>query len=236
MSTQRPTLLTIPLEIRLQIYAYLLTLTPLPIYSDNLTSSQPLVHPAILFVNHQINHEATRALYRDNTFIMTQPVDVFWPYSTSETRSVDALKAPLLIEEERDQNHQPPFYLKLRTTMPPIPLHLSQKHNIRRFLLPWRVDKTTQPKHTSPQSDEATAYRKEAVREILSGAESVTLQCLSAGAMGADASALQDLEGVRGVGRFVVREEGMGLDGYLEWLKGRVEGVVGGGEGVVGTS
>lgn len=55
--------LTLPLELRLQIYSYLLHLPPpTPL-------SSPTIHAPILLTNHLIHAEATPLLYAENTFI-----------------------------------------------------------------------------------------------------------------------------------------------------------------------
>jgi hypothetical protein len=79
------TLLTLPLELRLEIYTHLLVLPPPPplqtqeimyrcsySHSPPQTTSQsdnkPRLHPQILAVSTQTNHEATPILYTHNTF------------------------------------------------------------------------------------------------------------------------------------------------------------------------
>lgn len=62
--SDKTSLLSLPLEIRLQIYALLLSLPP---YSKHSTH-QPPVHAAILLANRLINFEATPLLY-SNTFL-----------------------------------------------------------------------------------------------------------------------------------------------------------------------
>lgn len=71
-TTQPANFLSLPLEIRLQIYDLLLILpsssTPFRPGYISQTTPQDLVHPAILLANRLINHEATPVLYTRNTF------------------------------------------------------------------------------------------------------------------------------------------------------------------------
>lgn len=62
--------LTLPPEVRLQIYSYLLHLPP-PCSTDSSSPSpsSALVHAPILLTNHLINVEATSLLYSQNTFL-----------------------------------------------------------------------------------------------------------------------------------------------------------------------
>lgn len=62
-------LLTIPLEIRYEIYAYLLHVPSYSRFTSPSSSSKDAVHTAILLANRQINREATAFLYEDNTFL-----------------------------------------------------------------------------------------------------------------------------------------------------------------------
>ncbi|KAK3685907.1 hypothetical protein B0T22DRAFT_518277 [Podospora appendiculata] len=56
--------LTIPLELRLEIYTHLLTLP-----TTTTTTTKPTLHPAILTANHQTYTEALPLLYTQNTFL-----------------------------------------------------------------------------------------------------------------------------------------------------------------------
>lgn len=69
----RSRLLQLPLELRHQIYSYLLHLdtpstTSAP-FPKTRPSAQAIVHPHILLANRQINREATPLLYTDNVFL-----------------------------------------------------------------------------------------------------------------------------------------------------------------------
>jgi hypothetical protein len=63
-----PTLLTLPLELRLQIYNHLLTYTELSEADCSPKGYKPQVHPAILSVCRQTHAEAHELLYTRNTF------------------------------------------------------------------------------------------------------------------------------------------------------------------------
>ncbi|KAK3327383.1 hypothetical protein B0T19DRAFT_161616 [Cercophora scortea] len=64
-TNQKPSpFLTIPLELRLEIYTHLLTLPPSPVATTKQT-----LHPAILSANHQTHAEALPILYTNNTFL-----------------------------------------------------------------------------------------------------------------------------------------------------------------------
>ncbi|KAL2266267.1 hypothetical protein VTJ83DRAFT_5619 [Remersonia thermophila] len=91
MPRDPPTFLTLPLELRLEIYSYLLVLPPPPppetqqpiyrsprFYTPSSTGqlsckvySDAKLHPQILTVNSQIYHEAAPILYTRNTFSPT---------------------------------------------------------------------------------------------------------------------------------------------------------------------
>src|SRR5579871_122962 len=60
-------LLTLPGEIRNQIYHYLLIAPPPGV--PHPLGDPPPIHPQILCVRAQINRDATALLYRQNTFI-----------------------------------------------------------------------------------------------------------------------------------------------------------------------
>ncbi|KAL6700105.1 hypothetical protein J3F84DRAFT_362709 [Trichoderma pleuroticola] len=71
-STPKVGFMSLPLELRFQIYNHLLSIPPRPKSSSHhLSSSVPSdhVHPAILLANRQINWEATPFLYSSNMFV-----------------------------------------------------------------------------------------------------------------------------------------------------------------------
>ncbi|KAL7931122.1 hypothetical protein V8C35DRAFT_310409 [Trichoderma chlorosporum] len=73
-STPKVGFMSLPLELRFQIYALLLSIPPHPKASSHhhLTSSASApchVHPAILLASRQINWEATPFLYSSNMFV-----------------------------------------------------------------------------------------------------------------------------------------------------------------------
>lgn len=198
-----PTLLTIPLEIRLQIYAHLLTLSPLPIYADCLPSSRPLIHPAILLVCHQTHHEATPILYRSNTFSLRQD------------RIAASERPPKTFDTLPQQVPTPLVHLLLRPRMKATPREVARKHGVRRFLLQWRKDAPT------ARAGKTDKVLWGDVREVLTGAESVTLQLLVGDVLqGSRARRLESLEGVRGVKKFEAIGATKGMEDYLEWLRG----------------
>ncbi|KAI0012728.1 hypothetical protein F4779DRAFT_530438 [Xylariaceae sp. FL0662B] len=62
------TLLTLPLELRLEILSYLLVLPPPATPGTSTPPARPHLHPAILRANRQLHAEAIPLLYRHNTF------------------------------------------------------------------------------------------------------------------------------------------------------------------------
>ena len=78
-SRPRASFLSLPVEIRLQIYAYLLTLTaeslPRSISSPCWSPPAPSqrVHPALLRASRQVHAEATPSLYAANTWLASAP-------------------------------------------------------------------------------------------------------------------------------------------------------------------
>ncbi|KAL2160621.1 hypothetical protein VTH06DRAFT_1309 [Thermothelomyces fergusii] len=102
MARDLPTFLTIPLELRLEIYSHLLVLPPPPPreslgavprcsfaasrgLGSTETQSKPTLHPQILRVNRQIYEEALPILYGQNTFsahpvYLTARPSLYYPY------------------------------------------------------------------------------------------------------------------------------------------------------------
>lgn len=206
-----PTILTLPLEIRLQIYGYLLTLTPLPIYRDSLPSSRPLIHPAILLVCRQINMEATPRLYLQNTFTILQPI--------LQPPALEPLKRTDL---ESSCPSEPAYGIHLRGHMKPVSLSVAQKHSARRFLLQWRVDRAFGQACVDGEASRA-------MRKILSGADAVTVQMLLADAcfVSQRPEALKVLETVRGVAEVEMRTVAPKIEAYATWLRGAMMSPVG---------
>ncbi|KAH6854337.1 hypothetical protein B0I37DRAFT_388407 [Chaetomium sp. MPI-CAGE-AT-0009] len=105
MPRNPPTFLTLPAELRLEIYTYLLVLPPPPpretlqvTYrcsyaasplgsSLTKTNGKPTLYPQILRVNSQIYHEALPVLYSQNTFSAH-------PVASPRTRPSTTLTAP----------------------------------------------------------------------------------------------------------------------------------------------
>lgn len=102
MPRSPPTLLTLPVELRLEIYTHLLVLPPPPPLETQQTicrcsysssppqtpsqpDNKPRLYPQILAANTQTNHEATPILYTHNTFAahpvhLTASPTLYHPY------------------------------------------------------------------------------------------------------------------------------------------------------------
>ena len=210
-TSPRPAILTLPLEIRLQIFGYLLTLTTLPIYRDSLPSSRPLIHPAILQVCRQTNTEATPLLYLQNTFIVLQPA--------LQRPALEPLKRTDL---EASCPSEPAYGIHLRRHMKPVPLSVAQKHGAWRFLLQWRMDRATGGASVDGEASNA-------MRKILSGADAVTVQMLLADALfvSPKPEALRMLETVRGVAEVEMKAVAPKIEAYATWLRGAMTSPVG---------
>lgn len=103
------------------------------------------------------------------------------------------------------------------------PLDVARKHRVRKFLLSWRRD----PPSVDPSLDEAA---KEDVAEVLTGAESVTLQLVEACTAyfrGRPGRNLELLWGVREVSKVEFMGATRGVEEYLEWLRGVMMSPVG---------
>ncbi|KAK4219461.1 hypothetical protein QBC37DRAFT_272667 [Rhypophila decipiens] len=201
----------IPVEIRLEIYNYLLVLhlqppqtpslitttsTNTPIHSF-IDPTSPLLHPSILSTCRQIYHEALPTLYAQNIFLahesnLTISPHLFLPLPP--TRSRPHLITPVSVS---------PSILSPR---PNPNIHL-----IRRWRIRVRLDCGFPP---WPSDD---------VRRAFSGAEELTIYVYRAmfiGGVGVDV--LRRFEGVRGVRKARILGSVLGFERYVQWLEGRM--------------
>ncbi|KAK4154610.1 hypothetical protein C8A00DRAFT_32647, partial [Chaetomidium leptoderma] len=207
MPRERPTLLNLPLELRLEIYTHLLVLPPPPpretqqtIYrcsyahsptQNNTTTkrsqNKPTLHPQILAVNTQTHQEATPILYSHNTFaahpihLTTRPT-LYHPYCSP----CKPVTTPNL---RKNPNQIKKWHLRLRLDVPP-------------------PTPTTTPSSSSSSNPPPPPWNKTTITTAFSNADSLTLDLWSGtftGGVGVDV--LRQFEGVRGVRR--VRVVGM---------------------------
>ncbi|CAJ2507678.1 Uu.00g088640.m01.CDS01 [Anthostomella pinea] len=210
-----PTLLTIPFEIRLEIYAYLLTIPPPPPPPPSTSTTPstrtpsptpyhapkptPPLHPSLLHPCHQLHAETVPFLYRTNTFhahpvLLTALPSLFNPHSP----------------------HLPPtHYPPIRT---PSLAGLITKYRIR-----VRLD-----------AEPPRGVDRVSVSAQFSGRDEVTIEAWRAAWKGAGPDVLRLFEGVRGVRRARVvgcvddgDGVGFGLRAYARWLEGAMMGEVG---------
>ncbi|KAK3308955.1 uncharacterized protein B0T15DRAFT_491500 [Chaetomium strumarium] len=235
MPRDRPTFLTLPLELRLDIYTHLLVLPPPPPperqqpiyrcahpYSPS-PEEKPTIHTQILLVNRQTNREATPLLYTLNTF-------------TAHPALLTVAAAPTLLHF-----HHHAVYRSSKTLG--IPSSSSSKWTklIRKWNLRVRIDAAAPPPPWNrSQVSAAFSHAQELTLDLWSGAFSSSSSFSSSMGMdghsgvvegegeregGRGADVLRLFEGVRGVRR--VRVVGMvvvggGLEGYVKWLTKRM--------------
>ncbi|KAK4242539.1 hypothetical protein C8A03DRAFT_40189 [Achaetomium macrosporum] len=205
MPRDRPTFLTLPLELRLEIYTHLLVLPPppppekqQPIYRCSHACSptseeKATIHTQILLVNHQTNREATPLLYTLNTF--TAHPTLLTAAPTLRHHAVYRWPSTKPIRNSK--------WTKL----------------IRKWHLRVRVDSAAPPPWDRGQVAAAFSHAEELTLDLWSGTLSVGMESVGAGG-GADV--LRLFEGVRGVRR--VRIAGMvaGLEGHAKCLTGKM--------------
>ncbi|EAQ90738.1 predicted protein [Chaetomium globosum CBS 148.51] len=183
MPRDRPTFLTLPVELRLEIYTYLLVLPPPPpretlqaTYrcsyaaspsgsSLTTTNSKPTLYPQILRVNTQTYYEALPVLYGQNTFsahpvrLTAQPT-LYHPYCTP-CRPVATILgtnfAPTAISGERKP--------ALSTTNPNT--HLIKKWHLRLRLDP--PPATNQPSQSHNTTTNNNNNENDATRTVPAG-------------------------------------------------------------------
>ncbi|KAK4142167.1 uncharacterized protein C8A04DRAFT_38550 [Dichotomopilus funicola] len=234
MRHEPPTFLSLPVELRLEIYTHLLVLPPPPppetlrvTYrcsyatspsgtSPTGTNTKPTLHPQILRVNSQTYYEALPILYGHNTF-SAHPVHL---------------------------TAQPTLYHPGNTgILTPAPTNPNIKR-IRRWHLRLRVDTPSSPSPPNPNpnpnsSDPTTAKAPPNLADhphphpftALNNTESLHIHLyrsspLRSGGIDVGTEALQQLEHIRGIRR--VRITGVvgaglgGMEGDIEALRGRM--------------
>ncbi|KAK1237675.1 hypothetical protein MKX07_006803 [Trichoderma sp. CBMAI-0711] len=197
--------MSLPLELRFQIYAHLLTIPPTTTTTSSssstssksspppsshaaLSATQPSprepshVHPAILLANRQINWEATPFLYSSNIFVAHPSLLTTFP---------------------RLRNWYPP----LREAKSLVPL-------IRRF-------------HIQVRLDLPLPFDREKARDAFSGLDELSVDVVQAMFLGVDCANLAVFEAVRGVKKVRFGGSTTGFEEYLAWLVGAMTSPVG---------
>ncbi|KAL2131678.1 hypothetical protein VTI74DRAFT_4745 [Chaetomium olivicolor] len=209
MPREPPTFLTLPLELRLEIYTHLLVLPPppppaklSPTYrcsyatshsphspsSSTTANAKPRLYPQILQANTQTHAEATPLIYTRNIFtprpaLLTVLPTLYDP-TTHKTCSRRPVTAPHLASLIRR------WHVRVRLDAPP-----------------------------------PASWTRGAVANAFSHAEELTLEVWQATFMGGvGVETLRVFEGVRGVRkvRVIGLGNGMGFGGYARWLEGRM--------------
>jgi hypothetical protein len=184
-----PTLLGLPLEIRFEIYDYLLVLSPLPNFADHSYLSRPAVHTAILETCRPTNYEATPILYRDNTFRLERV----------------SAKCP-------DTNGSG-VRISLRTHMKAVPFDVVHKYGIRNFLLQWSLNTHPFCMEQYQFSKECVRKALSGARSVTLNI--LVAGVLDAGCT----SALEALEGVRDVEHVDIRGAAEEIKEYTDGLR-----------------
>ncbi|KAI0023568.1 hypothetical protein F4780DRAFT_56128 [Xylariomycetidae sp. FL0641] len=211
------TLLTLPYEIRQEIFGYLLTLptatlppsaSPSPPASASASASartpSPLpptrLYPAILRTSRQLHAEGVRVLYSSNTFL-AHPV-LLCAFPSLYNASMPSLRYPCFAS--------PSPFSPSSSFSPPTPTPHTM---IRRF-------------HVLVRLDAAPRFCARAAAAQLSGRAEVVLEAWRAAWRGAGPDALRLFEGVRGVRRARVvfgadddGEVGEAFADYARWLE-----------------
>ncbi|KAL6891022.1 hypothetical protein HDV57DRAFT_278437 [Trichoderma longibrachiatum] len=199
-TTPKVGFMSLPLELRFQIYTHLLTIPPPPSSSSS-SSSKPQtpshaalsatspsphepshIYPAILLTNRQINWEATPFLYSANIFIAHPSLLTTFP---------------------RLRNWYPP--LREAKTLTPL---------IRRF-------------HIQVRLDLPLPFDREKARDAFSGLDELSIDAVQAMFLGVDCTNLAVFELVRGVKRVSIGGSTTGFEGYIAWLVGAMTCPVG---------
>ncbi|KXX76525.1 hypothetical protein MMYC01_206876 [Madurella mycetomatis] len=211
-----PTFLTLPLELRLEIYKHLLTIPPPPSIRDQKTiyrcswaasnppaNPAPKLYPQILRVNSQVNAEATPLLYSHNTFILNKSNLPSLFASCDDYSPVTTPRLAALIRR---------WHLRLRMDPPAPPRRQPQSQS------------QPQPGSESPSPAEPEpAAPPLDIPATFSNAEDLTLDLwrgTSGFLFGVGADVLRPFEQVRGVRRVHVESMVYGFEGYVSWLAG----------------
>ncbi|KAK3903326.1 hypothetical protein C8A05DRAFT_43423 [Staphylotrichum tortipilum] len=225
-----PTFLTLPLELRLDIYTHLLILpppTPPEIqpttyrcaYSSSPPSSspgspsqstleKPKLHPQILRVNPQTHAEALPILYGHNTFA---------------AHPVLLTACPTL--------YHPRWRIRVRLDVPVAALTLPAASPPSLASSPTTSSPPTPPLPSSPSSSPSQPTEPNPIATAFTNTDTLTLDLYTStflGGVGADA--LRPFESVRGVRKVRIRGMVAGFERYLEWLRGRMTMMPGEGE------
>lgn len=215
-----PTFLTLPLELRLEVYKHLLTVPPPPsirdqptIYRCSWAASSLAVHPApklypqILRVNSQVNAEATPLLYGHNTFVLSKSnlPSLFVPCGDYPPVTTPRLAA--LIRR---------WHLRLRMD-PPAALRQPSRPRPQSQSQPQPGPESPPPAEPEPETSPLD------IPATFSHAEDLTLDLwrgTSGFLFGVGADVLRPFEQVRGVRRVHVESMVYGFEGYVSWLAG----------------
>ncbi|KAI0444580.1 hypothetical protein F4803DRAFT_244594 [Xylaria telfairii] len=190
---QPPSLLSLPVEIRLEIYAHLLTTPPYPprpsspASPSSATTPTPLsqqvpfhqLYPSILRTCHQLHAECTPVLYSSNTFLA----------HTSLLTTFPSFFSP---------SHPRKTYAPVRSA--------SLASLVKRYRVRLRLD-------AEPQFGRAD------VTAQFSGKSELVIEVWQAEWRGAGPDALRLFEGVRGVRTARVTGSTSGFEPYARWLE-----------------
>jgi hypothetical protein len=139
--------LTLPIEIRYDIYARLLCVPDYSSFSPSHVTSKDTVHANILLANRQINNEATAFLYHDNTFLAHPSLLTSFPRLRPHTHPVTSSavlprirKFHLSLRLDCDPNFDAAAAEKSFSGLDELTVHVSQTSflgigcaNLRRF-------------------------------------------------------------------------------------------------------
>lgn len=182
--------LDLSLELREQIYHYLLHHPPPDPHSPDLLTSPPTtLHPAILAVNKQIHLEALPILYAHNTFRSHPTLLTSFP----------SLHSPAAGAAGAANNNN--LYPQIsESTCPGVRL-------IRRWYLKARLD-------CGP------FWTAERISEAFTGVDELTVEVWQSMYAGGGGEVLRLFRGVRGVKRVRIWGSTTGVERYVRWLEG----------------
>lgn len=213
-----PSLLSLPAEIRLHVYAYLLVLPSPPHQALQVVRpSGERLHPAILRTCRAVCVEALAVLYGENTFD-AHPSRLlgsfprlrrwYWPVNNDEVADRERRRAAAADEDTAGPApapvlHHPGPHHGPSPPRPPVP----GRPPIRRFRIRVRLD-------ADAPFDAASAAAS------FSGCELLEVEAWQASFMAAGPdAAMRAFEGVRGVGKARVWGSTDGWEEYARWLE-----------------
>ncbi|KAK4177928.1 hypothetical protein QBC36DRAFT_235489 [Triangularia setosa] len=243
----KTTFMSLPLELRLEIYTDLLQLSLPPNSGEesppyrsstpplSTFSPKPKIHISILYASRQIYVEALPLLYSLNTFtahptLLTAQPSLYPSQHTKPSLATPTLPTPASTPPQ-ERPFTPPSQSGHVITIPLSPFVSAplNQPTIPTCYIPlirkWRL---------RVKLDSPPPWSEELIGECFTGARELTLDIWQSSFWGGvGVRTLKGFEGVRGVRKAKVRGMLGGFEGYRSWLEGQMGRPVGEGEGEV---